>query len=126
MAREFNTPLGSLSYGRTGETNFARLANPALDAAMGVYNGRGDLGAYAGVGDYQANIGRYMDNLNNPTLFASMNYPDNAPIPDYERNINTPLGQIGIGTNDGNKNVYGTFTPNQYIQALANLLRGRL
>lgn len=122
MAREINTPIGSLSYGRTGNTDFIRAANPTLNAAMGAYRGLGDMGAYAGMGDYQARLGGYMDNMNNPTLYAAMNFPENAPIPNYDRTINTPLGQIGVGTNDGNKNVYGTYTPNYYIQALANLL----
>ena len=57
---------------------------------------------------------------------AGLNFPDSTVIPNYYGEVNTPLGKVFGGTNDGNPNVNAGFQPNArtnyYIQALANLL----
>lgn len=89
----------------------------------GAYRNGQEAGVYAGRGDYQARAGVY--NPQSPEFYASMNFPDAVQLANMQRSYNTPLGQVGFGTNDGNSNVYGTFAPNNYyLQALANLLMG--
>jgi hypothetical protein len=89
-------------------------------------------GAWANLGsDRQVRAGY---NIPSNEYFASYNWGTNAPgefrLPDFNVNVPTALGNVGVGTNDGNPNIFGTFQPNNaanyYIQALANLLnRGR-
>lgn len=111
---DINTPLGKFDYGYDGDTVFAGMT-------PNFYADRGPNTAWAGIGDYQLRANR----LPSGALSAGLNFPDNANIPDYNRSFNTPLGALDVMTNDGNPNIGAVLRPNYYMQALANLLRGR-
>ena len=73
-------------------------------------------------------------NPSKPTYYGSVGLPGYSLlgqyIPDYAKNVSTPLGDLAFDSNDQYANELNTrFTPNEktnyYIQALANLLRGR-
>lgn len=126
MDREINTPLGTLDYGYDGDTVAAGFT-PAFYS--GSYNGPDEQHAWAGYNDYDVRAGRYAGDSvygSNPMYYASLNLPDNVNIPDAYKAINTPVGALEFGTNDGNPGVYADYQPNKYyLQALANLLMGR-
>lgn len=118
---EINTPLGSIGYGYDGDTAYANVT-PAMYAN---YVGGENPTAWAGINDWQARASRY-NTPQGATYGVGLNMPDNVSIPNFDRSFNTPLGQASVYSNDGNPGVFADFTPNQYIQALANLLsRGR-
>ena len=120
MDREINTPLGSIGYGYDGDTVYGNVT-PAMYAN---YVGGAEPTAWAGFNDWEARASRY-NTPQGTTYGVGFNMPDNVRIPDFDRSINTPLGQANVYSNDGNPGVFADFTPNQYIQALASLLRGR-
>lgn len=117
MDKEINTPLGDIGFGYDGDTVYGNI-NPAIYADM---VGGENPAAWAGIGDLQARIGAY--NTPEKSVFASLNFPDNVNLPDIARSLNTPLGRLDVGTNDGNPNIYADFTPQNYVQAIVNLLR---
>lgn len=129
---ELNTLLGKLDYGYDGDTVYAGLT-PNIYG--GSYSGELPLGGnnagfYAGLGDYQLRGNSFTGMPNERDTYAmGLNFPEGTRIPDYYGEVNTPLGKIYGGTNDGNPNIGGGFEPNDqtayYIQAIANLLRGR-
>ena len=97
----------------------------------GTYNDDIGRGAWANLGGERQVRAGYSNPSNE--YFASYNWGNNSPgefrLPDFYVNVPTALGNVGVGTNDGNPNIFGTFKPNNaanyYIQALANLLSGR-
>lgn len=87
-------------------------------------------GVYAGVGDYMLALNNFNLPGQNPDFAVGLNFPRNTKIPNYYGEVNTPLGLMYGGTNDGNPNVNVGFRPNDttthYLKAIANLLnRGR-
>lgn len=129
MDREINTPVGSLDYGYDGDTVYAGVTP---NVYSGLYSksplvGGGDMsGGYAGIGDYELRGNVINQPGQTPMYAAGLNFPDSTVIPNYYGEVNTPLGKVFGGTNDGNPNVNAGFQPNArtnyYIQALANLL----
>lgn len=122
MDREINTPLGSIGYGYDGDTSYANVS-PAMYAN---YVGGDEPTAWAGYGDYQLRASKW-NTPTTPNYAVGLNLPDNMDvIPDFYKSVNTPVGRVGVGSNDGNPGVYGEFQPNAqtqyYLQALANLL----
>ena len=114
------TPIGRFSSGYENETNYAGYATPNNED-YGF-----DLSYYDG-GDsvpMDLNTGITRDDADKLNLYAFLK---GVPIknPSYNE-IETPLGVIGYGKNLGeeanNGEIYGDFTPNDYIQALINLL----
>lgn len=120
MDREINTPLGSIGYGYDGDTIYGNVTPAFYANAVGGANPT----AWAGYNDWQARASRY-NTPQGTTYGAGLNMPENVNIPNFDRSINTPLGQANVYSNDGNPGVFADFTPNAYIQALANLLSGR-
>lgn len=83
------------------------------------------------VGDNGVQAGSY-GSPNDPYYFADVyaRLGDRKVIPDFDKMINTPLGNLELSSNDEDFNsLRSDFYPNNrtqgYIQALANLLRGR-
>ena len=107
------TPIGNL-YG-------GYLKNYPL--AMGGDNSA----AWAGLGDYELRANRLNRPGQNPEYAVGLNLPDNVNLPNYYGELNTPLGMLFGGTNDGNPNVNVGFQPNDktlaYINALKSLLK---
>lgn len=87
---------------------------------------------WAGIdnGDAGLHVGTY-GNPASPTYFGSAFLPGydrvGQYVPDFNRTLNTPVGSLNLESNyDIPNSIDADFTPNQYIQALANLLsRGR-
>lgn len=83
--------------------------------------------AWAGVGDYQLRGSVINSPGQTPLYSVGLNFPDDTNIPDYYGELNTPVGTVFGGTNDGNPNINVGYQPNAqanyYLQALANLLR---
>ena len=84
-------------------------------------------------GEAGLNAGSY-GNPAAPTYFGTAYLPGEEKIgqymPDFNKVLNTPLGSLNVESNYEIPNSVGAdFTPNEktnyYIQALANLLRGR-
>ena len=126
-----NTPLGNIDYGYDGDTSFAGFT-PNVSRTVDYYtgnNGQPRFFDYATLGansDRALNIGAF-GNPDNPTYSATAflgsgkNY-----IPNFDKTYNTPLGELQLARNtEAPNSVYADFTPNYYIQALANLLMGR-
>ena len=109
------TPVGNL-YG--GYLNNYPLKMGGTDSA-----------AWLGLGDYQARANMFNRPGQNTEFAAGLNFPDNVRIPDAYGEVNTPLGLMFGGTNDGNPNVNVGFQPNDrtqaYVNALARLLTGQ-
>ena len=135
---EISTPVGTLDYGYDGDTVYAGVTP---NAYAGYENNPNERGTYIGLNNTQAgtyatpngNAGVYVDR-NGRNLFdaglwgneGSRSLGVSVPAPvnnNYYGEIDTPAGMIGYGAADGS--VFGDFTPNQYIQALINLLRRR-
>jgi len=128
---ELKTLLGTLDYGYDGDTVYGGFT-PNFYAGGGnspLPGGGDESTAYAGLGDYQLRANRFSPQGENPLYAMGLNFPDDTRIPDVYKSFNTPLGELSLGTNDGNPNIGGSFQPNDrtnyYIQALANLLRGQ-
>lgn len=131
MDREINTPLGTLEYGYDGDTVGAgftpNMSRTTWSAPMG--NGQGTVSQdyfSQPVGrDALLQAGRYGNSVDGNTYFANALLPgDQKYIPDYQGGFNTPVGRFGLETNyDSPNTVEASFSPNYYIQALANLLR---
>lgn len=114
------TPAGRFSRGFEDNTDYLSYENkPGLnDIGFDAYYNRGYMDYPL---DVSAHYGRDDDGANSLYAFAK------APVKEnYYNQIDTPLGFLAYGSNaedDLNKgNVYASFTPNHYIQALANLL----
>lgn len=113
---EINTLLGTLDYGHEGDTAFAGFT-PNLERTKSPDNffnyGR------ANVGDATLQAGRQGDRY-----FAGAFLPGETQyIPTFDKQFNTPFGRAEIETNYENPNyIDASFTPNQYVQALLNLL----
>ena len=122
---EVNTPLGTLDYGHEGDTAYAGFT-PNLEWTN---QGNGNIYARSNFGDTTLQAGKWTDaQSGTPNYFAGAFLPgDEQYIPDYNRNLNTPIGNLALETNFENPNyLEATLTPNErtqyYIQALANLL----
>ena len=106
------TPVGNLYGGAMGNYPLALGGNLS--------------NAYLGLNDYMAIANKFSQPGQNPTYAAGLNFPDNVSIPDFYRQMNTPLGNLELMTNDGNPNIGAAFQPNDktqaYINALARLL----
>jgi hypothetical protein len=85
------------------------------------------------IGDLGFSVGSY-GNPSAPTYNADAFLPGEnilgQYIPNFDRNINTPVGNVELESNyDIPNSLSASITPNArtnyYIQALANLLRGR-
>lgn len=105
------------------------LGNAGVDAGStyAPLIGGGDMnGMYAGLGDLTMVANRIRKPEQNDMYAAGLNFPDDTNIPNYYGEVNTPLGLLFAGTNDGNPNINAGFQPNDqtqyYIQALASLL----
>lgn len=114
------TPAGRFSRGFEDNTDYISYENkPGLnDIGFDVFYDSGYMDYPL---DVSAHYGRDDDGANSLYTFAK------APVKEnYYNQIDTPLGLLAYGSNaedDVNKgNVYASFTPNDYIQALANLL----
>ena len=129
--RSINTPLGTIDYGNDQDTAFAGFT-PNFERTRDYYiNGEGNPWsmdyARSYLGDTILQGGKY-GSPSNPNYFAGAFLPgDKQYIPDMNAGINTPIGRFGLETNyDSPNTVEASFTPQHYIQALANLLsRGR-
>lgn len=117
-----NTPYGLFGGGFEDETNYLSYSNPNGDPRVGAYywnnNMENPVEASAGIG--ASDMG------------GKMAYADlNAPFinRDFYKGVDTPLGYASISSSAASpfNNGYASvdFTPNQYIQALASLLRGK-
>jgi len=84
--------------------------NP-ISTGASLYNGDQRLGFAHKINGNPATYGVAVDNMGSPYRGA------------YDGSINTPIGQVGYGY-DGDTG-YANYTPNQYVQALANLLSKR-
>lgn len=126
--KDINTPLGTLDYGYDGDTSFAGFT-PNMSRTSDYYtNGEGnpwhmDYTTLGANGDRGLNYGTY-GNPVDPTYFATAFLGgDKNYIPDFDRTFNTPLGNLQLSRNTEEPNsLSADFTPNQYLQALANLL----
>ena len=109
MDREYNTPLGTFGYGYDGNTDYAMYQTPNVERFPGgaaLMSGGERMGFVQNRGN---TYGIGVDNIGSPYRGA------------YDGSFNTPVGQVGYGY-DGDTG-YANFTPNDYILALANLLR---
>ena len=121
--RSVNTPLGTFDYGNDQDTAFAGFT-PNFERTQspdGFFNyGRVNLG------DTLLQAGKQGDRY-----FAGAFLPgEKQYIPTFDKQVNTPFGTAELETNYDNPNyIDASFSPNAqtnyYIQALANLLRGR-
>lgn len=133
--KSYDTPIGNLEF----ETNYDVPNTVDVTYNPNFYKGSysnsplvggGNVsGGYAGMGDYELRANAFNFPGKNPEYYAGLNFPDGTNIPNYYGETNTPLGKVTYGTNDGNPNINAGFIPNDrtnsYIQAIANLLRGR-
>jgi len=114
------TPVGRFSRGFEDNTDYLSYENkPGLnDIGFDAYYDSGYMNTPF---DVSAHYGSNDDGTK--SLYANAAYPASQT---YYNQVNTPLGTLGYGSNaqtDLNQgNVYADFTPNYYIQALANLL----
>ncbi len=118
-----NTPRGKFQGGFDQETNYATYQT----APEGSYGLQAFWADDRFEEPIEANIGRGTSDVTGGNMYyADTNYPFTE---DRYKSFNTPLGELSMFTsakspfNEG----YGAidFTPNQYAQALANLLRGQ-
>ena len=139
LDRELNTPLGTLDYGYDGDT-------VGVGFTPNVYSGENEYAKWGGIGtlngnrvgyyknadgkrDYFANLADYAaragvrpnDNGSN-SYYGLLAMPDSARSFNAEGSFNTPLGELKYAPVDDAPGMYASFTPNHYIQALANLL----
>lgn len=142
---ERNRPLGNLDYGYDSDTVFAGFT-PNVYSGENEYAKWGGIGrpgnrigyyqnqdgksqAYASLGDLYARVGKSVNDDGNNRYQALLGLPASVNLPDAERTFNTPLGEFNAHSTPvevGDPGVGISFTPNNYyIQALANLLRGR-
>ena len=114
------TPLGRFSRGFEDYTDYVSYDRMNGENAPGVdayyWNERMNYPF-----DVSAHYGANDDGTN--SLYAFAQAPVNQT---FYNQVNTPLGMLGYGANAQNEinngNVYADFTPNEYLQALANLL----
>ena len=129
---EIKTLLGTLDYGHDGDTSFAGFT-PNFERTSDYYtNGEGnpwhmDYASMEGPGDSMLRAGTWGD-PSNPTYFTGAFLGgDKNYIPDFDKTFDTPLGSLELSRNtEAPNSVFADYRPNQYVQALANLLlRGR-
>ena len=114
------TPAGRFARGFEDDTDYLSYANkPGLnDIGFDAYYNSGYMDTPI---DVSAHYGRDDDGSNSLYAFAK------APVDqNYYNQMDTPLGFLAYGSNArddlNNGSVYASFTPNDYIQALTNLL----
>ena len=139
LDRELNTPLGTLDYGYDGDTVGVGFT-PNVYGGENEYSKWGGIGSiygnrvgyskakngdntyFANIGDYTARAGvRPNDNGAN-SYYGLFALPDSAKQFTAEGSVNTPLGELKYSPVEDAPGMYASFTPNHYIQALANLL----
>jgi hypothetical protein len=136
-----NMPIGDLDYGYDGDTVYAGFTPNVYSGEneyakwggigtldgnrVGYYqNADGKRDMFANLGDVTARAGRNRDNA----YYGLLALPDSARTFNAEGSFNTPLGEVNYGPVVDAPGIYADFTPrptNYYIQALANLLRGK-
>ena len=108
------TPVGNL-YG-------GMLNNYPLKSGGNMSN------AWLGLGDLEARANKWDFPGQNPEYAAGINFPDSVNLPNVYGEVNTPLGLLFGGTNDGNPNINVGFQPNDrtsaYMNAIAKALLG--
>lgn len=118
---QLSTPYGRFGGGFEDETNYLSASSPNEQRGLNLFYATDDIEPI------EANIGRGTSDVTGGNMYyADTNYPFTE---DRYKSFNTPLGELSMFTsakspfNEG----YGSidFTPNQYAQALANLLRGQ-
>lgn len=108
--KELQTLLGTLDFGKEGDTGFA-----GFTPNFGIRANRWDAGE---VGN------------DRPIYEAEVDLPGkmNLPNVNLDKTINTPLGELNLQTYMGTPDAAAFFEPNNktnyYINALVNLLRG--
>lgn len=116
-----NAPYGRFGGGFEDETNYLSYSNPNSDPLLNAYY-RNDSMAQP----VEANVGTGASDLGGKMVYADLNAP--FINRDSFRQVDTPLGNVSVGTSAvspfNNGYAYADFTPNQYIQALINLLKG--
>lgn len=85
------------------------------------------LGLDRGSGnDYSLRANRFGTDPNSgftsPTYAVGLNLPQDTKIPNYWGEVNTPLGLLGVGTNDGNPNINASYVPSDTVVSLYNAL----
>lgn len=89
-------------------------------------SGGHDTAAWLGLGDYMARLSRFKDDTGNTTYHANLAMPTKV-LPDYFREFNTPLGQVGLATNFPHEpGAEIDFLPNEQTQAYINVLKSLL
>ena len=115
------TPLGRLSRGFEDYTDYVSYDRMNGENAPGFDAWYMNSNFMDNPIDISAHYGRNDDGTN--SLYAFAGYPATQT---YYNQVNTPLGTLGYGSNAqtdlNNGNVYADFTPNDYLQALSNLL----
>ena len=119
----------------------ARYNNGNERGVIANLGGNNQVGTYA---NKYGDVGAFWDRGNTPVMNAGLSVADDNTMniggrmafpatQNFYNEIDTPVGMFAYGSNaadalNPNGQVYADFTPrNQYyIQALANLLRGRL
>lgn len=141
-----NMPIGNLDYGYDGDTVFAGFT-PNVYSGENEYAKWGGVGIpggkrigyyqnqdgksfiHANLGDVVARAGKKVNADGNDRYYGLLGLPNAVNLPDAERSFNTPFGELNAYSQPvevGDPGVGISFTPNNYyIQALANLLRGR-
>lgn len=116
-----NTPYGRFGGGYEQDTNYVYAESPNEERGFNLWYGNDNIDPI----EVNGGIGT-SDVTGGDMFYVDSNYPFTQ---DRYKSFNTPLGDLSLFTsakspfNDG----YGSidFTPNQYAQALINLLRGR-
>lgn len=123
MARD----LSNRGYNAQRDRSFVR-ETPVGNLYGGVLNNYplksgGDMSnAWLGLGDLEARANRWNFPGQNPEYAAGINFPDSVNLPNVYGEVNTPLGLLFGGTNDGNPNINAGFQPNDKTQAYINAL----
>lgn len=129
--REINTPLGTIDYGYDGDTAYAGITPNFYRVNENYVNGEGNPWSmnYAGYnnGNVGLDVGSY-GNPSAPTYFGYATLPgEKKYIPNFYKDINTPLGNLSLESNYENPNsLSADFTPNAKAQAMAQALRSLL
>ena len=115
-----DTPIGSFTRGIEDNTDYISYDRMNGENAPGIdaYYWNDYMNTPL---DVSAHYGRNDDGTK--SLYANVAYPATQT---YYNQVNIPFGTLGYGSNAqtdlNNGNVYADFTPNDYLQALSNLL----